>query len=126
MTTKEITDLYDALIEYRKGEDPRISRTYSWKNRYTGTEVNYKVNEYNIVCKFWLMAPDEWEMSIHIELHNDARYNLIDPITFDHNIGLTIPNTIDKLIEALRMMPPVEATIKAKFVECLNEVGGDL
>jgi len=117
MTTEEVKKLYEALIEYRKSEDPRIPRTYYWHDPYMGTEVNYRIEEYNLICKFFMVDNNQWELVLFVQLHNDARMNLCDPISFTENKGLEIPDQIDQMIAALREMPPVIEVIKNQFKE---------
>ena len=121
MTTEEMVSLYKALIEYRKGEDPRIERTYYLKDLCLGTEVTYYIEEYTVVCKFFCIGKNEWELGITALLHNDVRFQICDWTTFQSADTIEIPNRIDQMIAALRKMPTVIGTIRNKFAQCMEE-----
>lgn len=132
MNEKEMEQMFDLLAEYRKGE---IKRTGEFKDRYSGTNVEYYIGDYTISCYFFNMGKEwdplegryngecVWELCITPKLNCNYGVRLSDSTKFrDSSLYNVITDHIDKLIETFKAMGPYVEQLKKKFAQTLAKV----
>ena len=125
MTEKEMIMCYNTLIDYRKDEN--ILRTSNFKNKNMGTYVDFYVAEYKVMCHFFCIEEDNWELCINVSLKTDWANRFLNHCkTFTQGDTFAIPDIIDALIKVCQSMPPMFSTLKAEMQRNLEAQGSNI